>query len=38
MFQLVGHIIKGGGVAITGQEQALIYNKDNVEQLQSKIL
>ncbi|XP_028043149.1 uncharacterized protein LOC114252735 [Bombyx mandarina] len=32
--RLVGHIIKGGGVAITGQEQALIYNKDNVEQPQ----
>lgn len=26
--RLVGHVIKGGGVAITGQEQSVLFNKD----------
>ncbi|XP_048004482.1 uncharacterized protein LOC125240574 [Leguminivora glycinivorella] len=29
--RLVGHIIKGGGIAITGQEQSLLYSKDGIE-------
>ncbi|XP_014364795.2 uncharacterized protein LOC106715926 [Papilio machaon] len=29
--RLVGHVIKGGGVAITGQEQSLLYNKDGLD-------
>ncbi|KAL4718846.1 hypothetical protein ACJJTC_001037 [Scirpophaga incertulas] len=28
--RLVGHVIKGGGVAISGQDQSLLYNKDNL--------
>lgn len=29
--QLVGHIIKGGGTAISGQEQSLLYKKDEAQ-------
>ncbi|CAH1647857.1 unnamed protein product [Spodoptera littoralis] len=29
--RLVGHIIKGGGLAISGQDQTLLYKKDNIE-------
>ncbi|KAJ0183663.1 hypothetical protein K1T71_000086 [Dendrolimus kikuchii] len=29
--RLVGHVIKGGGVAISGQEQSLLYNKDSLD-------
>ncbi|XP_063374110.1 uncharacterized protein LOC134661834 [Cydia amplana] len=29
--RLVGHIIKGGGIALTGQEQSLLYSKDGLE-------
>ncbi|XP_041986744.1 uncharacterized protein LOC121738623 isoform X2 [Aricia agestis] len=29
--RLVGHIIKGGGTAISGQEQSHIYSKDELE-------
>ncbi|XP_026760684.2 uncharacterized protein LOC113519705 [Galleria mellonella] len=29
--RLVGHIIKGGGVAVTGQDQSLLYNKDGLQ-------
>ncbi|XP_072931299.1 uncharacterized protein [Epargyreus clarus] len=29
--RLVGHIIKAGGTAITGQEQSLLYKKDGLE-------
>ncbi|KAG6455993.1 uncharacterized protein LOC115447263 [Manduca sexta] len=32
--RLVGHVIKGGGVAISGQEQSLLYKKDDLEQTQ----
>lgn len=32
IFQLVGHVIKGGGVAITGQEQSALINKDAIQQ------
>ncbi|KAF9800386.1 hypothetical protein SFRURICE_015896, partial [Spodoptera frugiperda] len=29
--RLVGHVIKGGGLAISGQDQTLLYKKDNIE-------
>ncbi|CAK1588078.1 unnamed protein product [Parnassius mnemosyne] len=29
--RLVGHVIKGGGVAISGQEQSMLYNKDSLD-------
>ncbi|CAH0578375.1 unnamed protein product [Chrysodeixis includens] len=29
--RLVGHVIKGGGLAISGQDQSLLYKKDNIE-------
>ncbi|KPI92036.1 Neuronal pentraxin receptor [Papilio xuthus] len=29
--RLVGHVIKGGGVAISGQEQSLLYKKDGLD-------
>lgn len=29
--RLVGYVIKGGGVAITGQEQSMLYNDDSLE-------
>ncbi|XP_050360656.1 uncharacterized protein LOC126780321 isoform X1 [Nymphalis io] len=29
--RLVGHIIKGGGTAISGQEQSLLYKKDEAQ-------
>ncbi|KAM3969009.1 uncharacterized protein ACR2FA_003119 [Aphomia sociella] len=29
--RLVGHIIKGGGVAVTGQDQSMLYSKDGLE-------
>ncbi|XP_073950948.1 pentraxin-related protein b6 [Choristoneura fumiferana] len=29
--RLVGHVIKGGGVAVSGQEQSLLYRKDGLE-------
>ncbi|KOB64636.1 Neuronal pentraxin-2, partial [Operophtera brumata] len=29
---LVGQVIKGGGVAITGQEQSVLFSKDNIQQ------
>lgn len=32
--RLVGHIIKGGGVAISGQDQSLLENKDPIEPVQ----
>ncbi|XP_059059870.1 uncharacterized protein LOC131853078 [Achroia grisella] len=28
--RLVGHIIKGGGIAVTGQDQSLLYSKDGL--------
>lgn len=31
IFQLVGHVIKGGGVAVTGQDQSLLYSKDGLQ-------
>lgn len=36
LFQLVGHVIKGGGLAISGQDQTLLYKKDNIEPAPSK--
>lgn len=33
----MGHVIKGGGVAVTGQEQSLLYNKDNIQPAKSKL-
>ncbi|CAH0684708.1 unnamed protein product [Chilo suppressalis] len=30
--RLVGLVIKGGGVAVSGQDQSLLYNKDNLDQ------
>lgn len=35
-FQLVGHVIKGGGFSISGQDQSLLYNKDAIESVASK--
>nr|XP_021190849.2 uncharacterized protein LOC110376622 [Helicoverpa armigera] len=29
--RLVGHVIKGGGLAISGQDQSLLYKKDKIE-------
>ncbi|XP_032526612.1 uncharacterized protein LOC116777269 [Danaus plexippus] len=29
--RLVGHVIKGGGTSITGQEQSLLYKKDGAQ-------
>ncbi|VVC93810.1 unnamed protein product [Leptidea sinapis] len=29
--RLVGHVIKGGGIAVSGQEQSLLYKDDGIE-------
>lgn len=36
-FQLVGHVIKGGGLAISGQEQSLLYKRDNIEPVKREL-
>ncbi|CAH2036064.1 unnamed protein product, partial [Iphiclides podalirius] len=34
--RLVGHVIKGGGVAISGQEQSQLYNKDSLDTIKKQ--